>query len=131
MSDDRTAIMSLAAQWVPALQSGGAAGSKHFYTDDVVVAGGEASLVHVGRGQLEKILEQLLTDMYPDDCSIDVESIELAGDWAELRARFKAEWKPKRAGLEPESESSNYIWLLKRQGDGSWRIARFLFYPNV
>ncbi len=126
----REQVMRIASSWVPALLSGSVERNLAFYTDDVVLAGGRIQEVCVGRAQVEKLLTQLLGDTSPTHCSIKVQGIDITGDWAELRATFKAVWKPKKETVKLERESSNYIWLLRRQTDDSWKIARFLWYPN-
>ena len=126
----REKIMRIANDWVPALLSGSVERNLAFYTDEVVVAGGRSQDVYVGRAQVEKLLTQLLGDTNPTHCSIKVKGIHITGDWAELRAAFKAVWEPKRENVKSERESSNYIWLLRRQADDSWKIDRFLWYPN-
>ena len=126
----REKIMRIASSWVPALLSGSVERNLAFYTEDVVLAGGLSQEVCVGRAQVKKLLTQLLQDTTPTNCSIKVQGIDITGDWAELRATFKAIWEPKKEGVKLERESSNYIWLLRRQTDDSWKIARFLWYPN-
>ncbi len=123
-------IMRIANDWVPALLSGSVERNLAFFTDDVVVAGGRSQEVYVGRAQVKKLLTQLLGDTNPTHCSLKVKGIRISGDWAELRAAFEAVWEPKRENVKLERESSNYIWVLRRQADGSWKIARFLWYPN-
>jgi hypothetical protein len=59
-----------------------------------------------------------------------VQTIQVNGEWAELCAKFSVVWEPKKEGIKRVEESSNYFWLLKKQPDESWKIARFLFYPD-
>jgi ketosteroid isomerase-like protein len=127
---DNARIKQVVDDWIPALQSGSVDRNAAFYANDVVIAGEGSWGVYVGLAQVRGMLEKLLGDTSPTECSIEVLGVEITGDWAELRARFKAVWQPKREGIEVERESSNYIWLLKRQPDDSWKIVRFLFYSS-
>lgn len=122
-------ILRLADGWVPALTSGDIKKAIDFYTEGPLVAGPGNNTVHVGSGKVRELLAHHLNNYHVTDCSFRVESVTVDHGWAELRGKFKAVWKPKKAGVPEEKEFSNYIWLLKEQADGSWRIARFLFYP--
>lgn len=127
---DRQKIRQIAEEWVPALQSGDVARNLALFTDDVVIAGGDSNRILVGPGEVRKIFEEIFSGYRATQCSLAVQDLEIHGDWAELRAVFKAVWEPRQEGVEPEREYSNYIWVLKRQPDDSWKIGRFLFYPS-
>jgi len=125
----REKILRLADAWVPALTSGKVERGMSFYTKDALVAGVGKGTVHVHQKEIRELLTHHLHNYVVTDCSFRVESVTIDRGWAELKGKFKAVWKPKKAGVPEEKEFSNYIWLLKEQADGSWKIARFLFYP--
>jgi uncharacterized protein (TIGR02246 family) len=127
---DRAKIMQIVREWVPALRSGDVERNLTFFTEDIVIAGPESKGISVGQKEVRKLLTQLLESSRPEEVSIKVQSIQVNGEWAELGAKFTAVWEPKKEGIKQMQESSNYIWLLKHQTDGSWKIARFLFYPD-
>lgn len=122
-------ILQLADAWVPALTSGKVERGMSFYTKDALVAGAGKGAVYVSQKEIRELLTHHLHNYAVTDCSFRVESVMIDQGWAELRGKFKAVWKPKTRDQAEEKESSNYIWLLKEQTDGSWKIARFLFYP--
>lgn len=122
-------ILGMAEEWVPALTSGSIERNMAFFTDDVVVAGGGRDEIYVGPKRVHELLAHHLNNYNVTACSLRVGSVTVEKNWAELRGEFKAVWKPKKQGVTEEKEVSNYVWLLKRQADGSWKIARFLFYP--
>lgn len=131
--DDQTAahekILRLASEWVPALTSGNIEKGMAFYTKDALVAGAGRDAVHVGPKKIRELLAHHLDGYTVTDGSFRVRAVTVDKDWAELTGEFKAVWKPKKEGVAEEREFSNYIWVLNRQTDGSWKIARFLFYP--
>jgi ketosteroid isomerase-like protein len=127
--DTHGKILQLAEKWVPALTSGKVERGMSFYTKDALVAGVGKGTVYVHQKEIRKLLTHHLHNYVVTDCSLKVESVTYGRDWAELRGKFKALWKPKKKGVAEEREYSNYIWVLKKQDDGSWKIARFLFYP--
>jgi uncharacterized protein (TIGR02246 family) len=130
LDKDRAKIMQIVREWVPALRSGDVERNLSFFTEDIVVAGSGSKEISVGQKEVRKLLTQILESSKPEECSIKVQSIQVNGEWAELCAKFTAVWEPKKEGIKQMQEASNYIWLLKHQPDGSWKIARFLFYPE-
>ena len=126
---EREKILRMAEEWAPALTSGNIEKGMSFYAKDALVAGGGRDAVYVGPAKIRKLLAHHLDSYNITACSFRVRSVTVVKDWAELRGEFKAVWKPKKEGMAEEKEFSNYIWVLKKQTDGSWKIARFLFYP--
>jgi|GEM_PF-232686 len=122
-------ILQMAEEWVPALTSGNIEKGMSFYTKDALVAGAGRDAVYVGPKKVRELLAHHLDNYHVTACSFRVRSVTVEKDWAELRGTFKAVWKPKKEGMAEEKEFSNYIWVLKKETDGSWKIARFLFYP--
>jgi ketosteroid isomerase-like protein len=122
-------ILRMAEEWVPALTSGDIERNMAFFAADVVIAGGGRDEIYVGPNRVHELLAHHLKGYNVTDSSLRVRAVTVEKDWAELRGAFKAVWKPKKEGVAEEKEFSNYIWVLKKQTDGSWKIARFLFYP--
>ena len=56
----------------------------------------------------------------------DEREVEVAGDWAYIRAHWTWILTPKSGG-EPVRDTGNSIWILRRQQDGSWKIARGIY----
>lgn len=56
----------------------------------------------------------------------DEREVEVAGDWAYIRAHWTWTLTPKSGG-EPVIDTGNSIWILRRQSDGSWKIARGIY----
>jgi len=56
----------------------------------------------------------------------DEREIEVAGDWAFIRAHWTWTLTPKSGG-EVMIETGNSIWILRRPPDGSWKIARVIY----
>jgi ketosteroid isomerase-like protein len=127
--DGHEKILRIAEEWVPALKSGNIERNMAFFTEDVLVAGGGKDEVYVGREKVRGLLAHHLESFNITACSFRVLSVNIAKGWAELRGEFRAVWQPKKQGVAEEKEFSNYVWVLKRQPDGLWKIARFLFYP--
>ncbi len=56
----------------------------------------------------------------------DEREVEVAGDWAYIRAHWTWTLTPKGGG-EAVKDTGNSIWILRRQPDGSWKIARGIY----
>lgn len=56
----------------------------------------------------------------------DEREVEVAGDWAYIRAHWTWTLTPKSGG-EAVKDTGNSIWILRRQPDGSWKIARGIY----
>ena len=60
----------------------------------------------------------------------DEREVEVAGDWAYIRAHWTWTLTPKRGG-EVVRDTGNSIWILHRQPDGSWKISRGIFNSDI
>lgn len=57
---------------------------------------------------------------------VDDREVEVAGDWAYIYAHWTWTLTPKNGG-EAATDIGKSIWILRRQPDGSWRIARAIY----
>ena len=62
--------------------------------------------------------------------AINNEEVQIAGDWAYSRGVFTLSLTPK-AGVETTKFEGKYLSILKRQADGSWKVARDCFNYNT
>ena len=60
----------------------------------------------------------------------DQREVEVAGDWAYIRAHWIWTLTPKSGG-EVVRDTGNSIWILNRQLDGSWKIFRGIFNSDI
>ena len=56
----------------------------------------------------------------------DSREVEVAGDWGYIRAHWIWTLTPKDGG-ETVKDTGNSIWIVRKQPDGSWKIARGIF----
>ena len=65
------------------------------------------------------------TDKFRFDQDISIEELVVEGDWAFVRLGFDGYLRPKRdSGERPLRSISRHLWVLHRQADGNWKIAR-------
>ncbi|UCC81951.1 MAG: serine hydrolase [Gemmatimonadota bacterium] len=82
----------------------------------------------VGRDSIRAFVEQVFRQQAAVGSSIQVETIQTAGNWAHVVARFETTWNP-RNGASPFRESARYLWVLRRDASGVWKVKSFSFYP--
>jgi ketosteroid isomerase-like protein len=56
----------------------------------------------------------------------DAREVQVAGEWGFIRAHWIWTLTPKDGG-ESVEDSGNSIWIVRRQPDGSWKIARGIY----
>jgi len=65
------------------------------------------------------------TEKFWFDQQAQVDEVVVSGDWAYVRVSFDGYLRAKRDESAPPLRSvSRHIWILQRQTDGSWKIAR-------
>jgi ketosteroid isomerase-like protein len=118
-SVDIAAIKSLTEQLTEAYGAHDWDGFTSFFTDDAVwmppdqppLIGKDAWWSWIGGGWDQSTLQQHTTNH---------KEIVIAGDWA-------FEWHTETQVGEGWQHNSKGIWILQRQNDGSWKIARYCF----
>ncbi len=118
---DVTAVEDVIHEVGAALSAGDGPRWGAAFTDDaVVMRPGEPSTI--GRdANIERM--QLVFDQNVLQIAFSVEEILIFGDWAFARATYSETVTPKASG-EPREIYGKSVNLLKRQVDGSWKIAR-------
>ncbi len=56
----------------------------------------------------------------------DDREVKVAGDWGYIRAHWIWTLTPKEGGKSVK-DTGNSIWIVRRQPDGSWKIARGIY----
>ena len=55
--------------------------------------------------------------------SVSLDEIVVAGDWAFVRDTYVSNLTPRSGGETMRARGKN-VWILRRQADGSWKVAR-------
>lgn len=98
---------------------------KLFTTDAVLMPPAESNVIgqEAIRAWHEKIWEGTT-----DQCSGTVEEVEIFGDWGMVRGTFSGE--STAASGEGRPYSGKFLNVVRRQADGSWKIARGIWNSN-
>jgi len=99
-----------------------------FFTDDAIwMPPNEAPLI--GKEAMWSWAKQWWDESTIEEMTVSYEEIVVAGDWAFERHNRTTVTVPK-AGGESSTSHDKGIWLLRRQADGSWKIARYIWNTN-
>ena len=120
-AEDTAAINQLRSDWTEAYNAGDIDGLVAMYADDYVDYPNNAPSTS-GRAGARVKLEAQLTGMTASTV-VTSEELQLLGDHAFDRGTFKATLVPD-AGGDPVLVDGRYFVILRREADGSWRIAR-------
>jgi uncharacterized protein (TIGR02246 family) len=82
-----------------------------------------------GKEQIRAQMEPLF-GQFNFEITINNEEVQIAGDWAFSRGAYILSLTPKVGG-ETTTFEGKYLTILKRQADGSWKVARDCFNYNA
>lgn len=118
---DLAAIGKLRDSIAAAYKAGNAAGVASLFTaDGRMMESGQPTAE--GTQAIEGVVKGLNDAMGAIDVTIVAEKTEVSGDLAYDRGTFKMTMTPKGASA-PIVEAGRYLVVVKRQADGSWKIA--------
>ena len=117
---DVEAINSLRDEFIALDNAGDAAGLASLYTNDAVLMPPNQAAV-TGNQAIESWF-QTTFDQFTTEFTVASEELEVVGDWAFDWGAYMTALTP-RAGGEPTEDRGKYIVILRKQVDGSWRIA--------
>lgn len=117
----RQFIRSLDARLAAVSSEGDLAGWMALFTDDTVLMPPLPSNVPalVGKKALRSWAQEVF-DLFSIDETITTEEIQVVGDWGFSRGVYVSTAIPK-AGDGPQQVSGRYMFIVRRQSDGSWK----------
>jgi len=98
---------------------------KLFATDAVLMPIAESNVI--GQ-QAIRAWHEKIWDGTEYECSGTVEEVQVFGDWGMVRGTFSGVFTT--ASGEREPISGKFLNVVRRQADGSWRIARAIWNLN-
>lgn len=121
MTSDELAIRTLYTRNVAALSAGDIAALTALYTDDAIQLPPNAPPL-VGWAAISSSLKNELAGVRAE-ANVEVLETTTAGSWAFARGTYRTVVVPRNGGPQTDS-TGNWLDILKRQEDGSWKIAR-------
>jgi uncharacterized protein (TIGR02246 family) len=120
---DRADIRRLGDAFVLAYGEGDAERLAALFTADAVLVPSDDATCE-GREEIADYLDDLLRDA-PATPEFEVQETRVLGGWAFERIDVTLVWNDPDTGEETESWE-RYFWVLQRQTDGTWKIARLM-----
>ncbi len=119
MTADERAIRDLVDSWMTATEAGDTATVLGLMTDDVVFMVPDQE--PFGKAAFEST-SAALEDVHIEG-SVDIQELEVVGDWAYLRTYIEMTMTPTDGG-DTVRRSGNTLTILRKESDGRWRLAR-------
>ncbi len=129
ISADIEAIEAMSEQAAEAWEAGDLNTFAEFFTDDAIWMPPGVAPIH-GKDALRAWLEQEWTGFAVLELSMPSEEIVVIDDWA-FQRHINGWVEIDEVGGETTQYYFKGIWILRRQEDGSWKIARYIFNENV
>ncbi len=126
---DTTAIKTVSEQAVEAWKARDLDATVGFYTDDTIWMGPDVAPIR-GKDALRAWLEPEWNDFTIVELSMPSEEIVVIDDWA-FQRHINGWVEIDKVGGETTQYYFKGIWILRRQEDGSWKIARYIWNENV
>jgi len=120
---DLRAIETLRDAFVKAHNDGSVDRLAELFTDDAILIPADDATCE-GRGEIADYLQSVL-DESPSTLEFDVKETKVLGDWAFERIDVTVV-VPDPVTREEWEVWARYLWVLKRQPGGQWRIARLI-----
>lgn len=114
--------MLVGPRWAAAWAAGDAVAIAEFYAEDAVLLPQNQPPI-VGKKAIRSGYETVL-EQFDVRGGSEVVDLEVGGDWAFMRGTYTTTVTPKEGGPPIEKDHGNWLWIVKRQADGSWKIFR-------
>src|SRR5215468_10130473 len=119
---DKAAIDTTRNAYASAWQAGNAEGVARLYVDDALVLYPNQPPV-AGKTAILSYFNTFFGEFVQEEFELTSAEIEIAGDWAFDRGTYRWKGTPKAGGPAVEDQGK-FLVILKRQQDGSWKVAR-------
>jgi uncharacterized protein (TIGR02246 family) len=121
---EKQSLKQLRQQYSQALNSQNVDQALSFYTEDAVLMAPFQPPIE-GRNEIGAQMRETF-EQYQQNMTIESQELEVAGEWAYDRGTLRFEMKP-HAGGETTTVDGNYVAVLKRDHDGSWKLSRVIY----
>ncbi len=122
-NEDIQAIRQLAADWRSGWLAGDVDALLCLYAEEpVLMPQGQPAVS--GKDAIRPLYEAVLQEVTIESEGTLME-VEVSGDWGYFWSTYKLTATPKAGGETIESEGKS-LFIVKRQPDGAWKIARLI-----
>jgi len=121
---DRLAIAAATAQFQAAENAGSADEFRSYFIDDLVMMGPNKPPV-TGGDRVAALMREF-HEAFAVQVQYNSQEIVVFGDWAFDRGTERYTLTPKAGGASIQ-KSGNYLYIYRRQEDGSWKQSRVIW----
>jgi len=122
-TQDVAAIKQLAEDWHAGWLASDAGALLALYADDPVLMPQNQPAV-IGREAIRSLYQSVFEEFTVEGGG-ELLEVEVAGDWGYFWSTYTLTATPK-AGGEPIEDNGKSVFIVRRQPDGSWKIARLI-----
>jgi uncharacterized protein (TIGR02246 family) len=127
--EDKASVKAVDEEWARVATAGDGQAIAALYTADAVLLPPGEPIV---KGEAAKKYWVDFGNGFAGPTELNTMTVEGAGDVATAIGTYKMTLTPKKAGAKPlPTDEGKYIEVLKRQADGSWKIAYDIWNPNA
>jgi uncharacterized protein (TIGR02246 family) len=128
-AEDEAAIRAVDAAWAEAASAGDANAVAALYTSDATVL---PPMEPMRQGEAAKKYWIDVTNTFSGPTALTPTAVGGRGDLAYSVGTYRSTLTPKKVGAKPlPTEEGKYLELLKKQADGSWKIAYDMWSPDA
>ncbi len=120
---DRDAIAAASAKFAAAENAGSAEQARVHFADDLVVMGPNS--IVTGADSVAAAMRAFY-DAFTVQVEYSSQEVVASGDWGFDRGTLSYTLTPKRGGA-PIRANGKYLWIYRRQSDGSWKQSRVIW----
>jgi len=121
-TQDRSAIDRTRSAYEAAWMAANVDEVADLYTDDAVVLYPNQPAIS-GKSEIVDYFRSFFREYVQDSFTLTSAEIEIAGPWAFDRGTYRWKRIPRNGG-NPIEDRGKYLIVLRRQADGSWKVAR-------
>jgi uncharacterized protein (TIGR02246 family) len=126
---DKASIRAVDTEWARAAQAGEGAAIAALYTPDAILLPPGEPMV---KGEAAKKYWVDFANGFSGPTELNTMAVEGSGGVATAIGTYKMSLTPKKAGAKPlPTEEGKYMEVLKRQDDGSWKLAYDIWNQNA
>jgi uncharacterized protein (TIGR02246 family) len=127
--EDKASVKAVDEEWARAAKAGDGQAIAALYTTDAVLLPPGEPIV---KGEAAKKYWVDFGNGYAGPTELNTMTVEGGGDVATAIGTYKMTLTEKKPGAKPlPTDEGKYIEVLKRQPDGSWKIAYDIWNPNA
>jgi uncharacterized protein (TIGR02246 family) len=128
-AEDEAAIRAVDVEWARAASAGDANALTALYAPDATQLPPNEPVV---QGEAVKKYNANMTSSFSGPYDVTTTAVDGRGDLAYVVGTYRATLTPKKAGAKPlPTEEGKYIEVMKKQPDGSWKIAYEMWSSNA